>query len=486
MLNPPITHSTDLDAWLYDLNLRVTNSLNGAYQTTAATYEESGYPYQFIHIKYADDAVGTGFVNVPAFKMYWGIHNSALSTESTNPADYTWFKSPVGFGSLTFLYYQILGGRKIKFSLGTAQPSYKWLVDSGLAIDLESIVPPSTINFNEIMDGAVRELKIAANAVTATKINVAALDQALGGLRPNTVSAAQLADNAVTNLKILDGSISAAKTAIAAINPASGNLSVNSVTANAIQAGSITALKLEAGTITANEIATLTLVAGNIAAGAITALKIDTGAVTAEKIFAGAVTADKITVGNLAAISANMGAITAGSLAAVTITGSTITGNTINGGTINGAVINAGTLNAVDGNFSGTLTTTTPNAVNTTNLVGDAATVPSVDFRITQVSGNATYQTVGSLNLTLSHAGWVYCLFTANQSYGAGTKTSYLRLILNGSGTEVGGAAVTTNISVSVARYMAAGTYNVTASWWGEDANVRVNDTSLFVMGVKR
>lgn len=236
MLNPPITHSTDLDAWLYDLNLRVSNSLNGAYQTTAATYEESGYPYQFIHIKYADDAVGTGFVNVPAFKMYWGIHNSALSTESTNPADYTWFKSPVGFGSLTSLYYLVLGGRKIKFSLGTAQPDYKWVLDGGLAIDLENIVPSGTLSFNEIMNGAVTELKIAANAVTATKINVAALDQALGGLKPNTVSAAQLAANAVTELAILNGAITNSK----------------------LLTGTITGDKIYANTITGNNIAAVT------------------------------------------------------------------------------------------------------------------------------------------------------------------------------------------------------------------------------------
>ncbi|MGP4061513.1 phage tail spike protein [Halobacillus sp. H74] len=44
-------------------------------------------------IKYADDSSGNGMANYPDGKEYIGIaHNQTTSTESTNPADYTWSK----------------------------------------------------------------------------------------------------------------------------------------------------------------------------------------------------------------------------------------------------------------------------------------------------------------------------------------------------------------------------------------------------------
>jgi len=323
MINPPITGNDDLDSWLYNLSLEAADGFGGGGGTTITniyngTNEEAAdpstgvsveYPHQYIHIKYADDNIGTGFSNVPTNKLYWGIHNNASLSESTNVADYTWFQTQSGFGSLTSLYYLILGGNQIKFAIATTQPDYKWLVDAGLAVDLHTIVPSATISFTELMDNAVTELKVASSAITATKINVAALDQALGDLRINTVSAAQLV--------------------------------TDSVTGDAIAASAVTAVA--------------------IAAGAVTTTKLEAGAVISEKIAAGAVTADKITVNSLSAVSANMGAITAGSLNAVSITGSSITGTTITGNTINGGSINgttgtfAGDLTAAGGTFLGTL-----------------------------------------------------------------------------------------------------------------------------------
>lgn len=106
------------------------------------------------------------------------------------------------------------------------------------------------------------------------------------------------------------------------------------------------------------------------------------GAVVARMVAAGAVTADKINVINLAAISANLGAITGGSL---DINNQFIVdslGNmTANAGTF------AGSLNGADGTFSGTLTADAVNAVDTINIAGQAVTIP------------ASAYTDGSINL---------------------------------------------------------------------------------------
>jgi len=384
MFNPPITGNKELDAYLYDLSL----NLDGTTGTVDPSPDIPGgdpgtYTYQYISVKYATDNVGTGFSNTPTNKTYFGIYNSDSSTESTNPADYTWYPSAVPFGSINFLYYLILGGRKIKFAVNTAAPDYHWKVDDGNAIDLDTIVPPSTVSFNEIMNGAVTELKIAANAVTATKLNVAALDQAFGDLRPNTVSAAQIATGAVSELKLLDGAVTAAKTAVAAINPSTGNLAANSVTANNIQFGTITGDKIFANTITGNNIAAFTIGAQAIAADAITAVKIEANAVTTDKIFAGAVTANKITVANLAAINANMGTITAGTLTAGTIFGGSLSAAT---GTFSGS------LSAATGTFNGSLTVGSSPAVSGTTMSGAGAVINNTGtFAIGNSSTNITY-----------------------------------------------------------------------------------------------
>lgn len=68
------------------------------------------------------------------------------------------------------------------------------------------------------------------------------------------------------------------------------------------------------GTLPAAAIVTDSITAGQIAAGAINATELAANAVTAAKIAAGTITADKMNVTYLSAISANLGAITGGSL----------------------------------------------------------------------------------------------------------------------------------------------------------------------------
>lgn len=157
MLNPPITGIQDLDAYLAQLALDLDNP--GSTTTTtvipdAGAGEPVGYSLQYLHIKYATDSVGTGFSNSPAGMTYFGTYSSSTGTESTNPTDYTWFNT-VGFGGSNYLYYTPIGGRQIKFAVAASAPSYKWLIDPGTAIDIDNIVPTSTVNTNEIVAQAV-------------------------------------------------------------------------------------------------------------------------------------------------------------------------------------------------------------------------------------------------------------------------------------------------------------------------------------------
>jgi hypothetical protein len=102
--------------------------------------------YKYISIKYATSYDGTvGFSNVPTNATYYGIRNSNSSTESTNPADYIWYKT-TGFGTTNFLWYIVAGGRQIDFYLSATQPSDYYVKDPGTAIDIDIVTTTKTVN----------------------------------------------------------------------------------------------------------------------------------------------------------------------------------------------------------------------------------------------------------------------------------------------------------------------------------------------------
>ena len=105
------------------------------------------YLYQYLAIKYADSADGaSNFSNSPTNRQYYGVRNTSTSAESTNPADYIWYKVAGGFGTTKYLFYQVSGGRQINFYVGTAAPDATYLQDSGTAIDLDIITTSSAYN----------------------------------------------------------------------------------------------------------------------------------------------------------------------------------------------------------------------------------------------------------------------------------------------------------------------------------------------------
>jgi hypothetical protein len=77
------------------------------------------------------------FSDTPTNHAYYGLRNSDSPIESTNPADYVWYKVTGGFGTTKFLYYLTTGGRQIQFAVSTSVPNAGWIQDSGAAIDLD-------------------------------------------------------------------------------------------------------------------------------------------------------------------------------------------------------------------------------------------------------------------------------------------------------------------------------------------------------------
>ena len=78
------------------------------------------YSLQNLNVAYADAIDGTGFSFNPRNKTYYGLHNTANTDVSTDPADYTWYLAPTAFGTNVFLLFTNRTGRKFSFATGFA------------------------------------------------------------------------------------------------------------------------------------------------------------------------------------------------------------------------------------------------------------------------------------------------------------------------------------------------------------------------------
>jgi hypothetical protein len=176
-LLPPFTGDEDLDSFLVQVYEDISSSSSSGSGidvdggtgviTDPGTGTVLGYLYQYLSIKYADDNIGTNFSNSPTNRSYYGVHNNETGVESSNPADYTWFAVSGGFSTTHFLWFTPIGNRNIKFAVATTIPSYKWTLDPGTAVDLDNIVPGSTVSATEVDIPQLSDISQDMGVVTA-------------------------------------------------------------------------------------------------------------------------------------------------------------------------------------------------------------------------------------------------------------------------------------------------------------------------------
>jgi len=141
-LSPGDSTNEIVDAINYLLgNFKGTVSANNdTGQVTGPTGEIVSYLYKYLAVKYADNYNGTlNFSDSPTNRMYYGLHNSDSSTETTNPADYVWYKVTGGFSTTKFFWYLVTGGRQIAIQIATTKPGDGYTQDSGSAINLDLV-----------------------------------------------------------------------------------------------------------------------------------------------------------------------------------------------------------------------------------------------------------------------------------------------------------------------------------------------------------
>jgi hypothetical protein len=228
-------------------------------QITGPTGEGVGYLYKYMYVKYSDSFDGTlNFNDLPTNRQYYGLRNNDSPTESTDPADYVWYKVTGGFGTTKFLYYLTTGGRQIQFAVSTSVPNAGWIQDTGAAIDLDI-----TTRTNAVANFVV--IRVANNSAAPTD------SECISAIGRTPISG----DICTVNYNSGIYSITFKYTTGWAIfqKYITGDLIVaNSIVGNNIAANTITAGNMVTGTITA-----ASGIIGNLA---ITTATIDNNAVT--------------------------------------------------------------------------------------------------------------------------------------------------------------------------------------------------------------
>jgi hypothetical protein len=189
---PPFTGDAELDAWNQEVAQYLINQppvplYNQGTGIITDPVDNSivGFMQRYLHVRYADDRIGTNFSDDPVGRLFYGVHNADTSVESTDPIDYTWFEVAGGFGGSDKLWFRNLGGRACDLYIGTLPPNYKWSEVTHPAIDLDDLLGVGVVGTDELADRSVTTIKIALGAVTDDE------------LADNAVTKAKMADNAV-------------------------------------------------------------------------------------------------------------------------------------------------------------------------------------------------------------------------------------------------------------------------------------------------
>jgi len=316
-----------------------------------STYNAGGgnaysYLYQFINLRYANNATGTsGFSTLPGNANFFGVYNSTTSAASSVPAAYTFYQVAGGFGTTKTIFYSTQGGRQIQFVPANVAPSSSFIQSTAnVAIDLD-VVTTAAGTPGERGPIAMAYVVTPSTPVGASDLQLtawweAARDSAtppIGtGLTPVTGDTGTFIYGAGVGTpsetyefngsgwnevvpQVISGNVIVANSlpsnSLVYQSLTNDQIASNTIINRTIAFNTITGNKLEFNTITANQIAANTITATNILTGTITATQIAANTITATQIAANTITANNIVsnylyTGNIVSTGATLGSNT--------------------------------------------------------------------------------------------------------------------------------------------------------------------------------
>ena len=340
--------------------LKAVEKVNNTTALVEKVGDQYEYTKEFVYLAYASalanlsnnripnqqDATNfqfSPFSDAGTLMAYRGFFTNKSIYQSGDPTDYTWQSTSGMTGYTASERYYSVSTKRLEELGNPTKPGngVTWVV-----INAGSGIPSAAIWFAErfkinsvfshwsitavgpwvgsdfLVDGAIIEAKIAANAITVNKI--------LNG----AIQAGKIANNAVTADTIAANSIVA------------GKIATNAITAGKITAGAIDASKIAANAITANSIAANAITTGKISA----ATKITVGTGNNIGVLDGADSTYRIYAGHATPASAPFSVKQNGEVTIQTSTSSSASRLVISGDTIK--VFNGSTLRVQLGNLA--------------------------------------------------------------------------------------------------------------------------------------
>lgn len=148
-----------------------------------------------------------------------------------------------------------------------------------------------------------------------------------------------------------------------------------------------------------------------------------------------------------------------------------------------GSAYFAGTLSAANGTFSGSLTASAINAVNTINIAGNAVTVPV---------GSAANGSIPSHNIYMNEAGPIFLTITANVIALSGGPSTTVDLDTYVDGAQRTRASISLSggfsgsVTASCKVDVGAGWHSVGGAWFYSGTPMALGQVSVFAIGVQR
>jgi acyl-[acyl carrier protein]--UDP-N-acetylglucosamine O-acyltransferase len=415
-------------------NVLVANTSTGEITTYGG--DKYGFFYQYINLRYGNSATGAGFSTVPTNSNWFGTYNSASTTPSANPADYTWTEVAGGFGTTETIYYSAIGGRQVVWVAANSAPSSSFVESvANVAINLDIVTTAAGTPGSR---GPVS----MAYIVTTSDPNFATSSTLTGWF---SASPAGPAAPIGTGLTPVTGDIATFTWAAGAGTPNATNTFNGSVWVPAY------AQRIDGNVVIAGTLAANTLVANSI-----TATQIATGSLTTDLFTANTINGNIITVATLNGNAITANTINGNTIIANTISGNTIIANSFNANTINGNSLIIGTVSNTQ-IANGTITTnqvaantiTANNIAVGANITGNqiaANTITAENLVANALVANTVVSTGATLGSYSSQGFWLDGP-SGNARFGNTVSIGNL-LTVGGNATIGSNAAIGSNLTV--------------------------------------